>query len=280
MNPRNWKFAYTLAAVAFLLVAGTIACAPQEEAADATAPAETGEADGTAEMQEAKPAAWSYAGETGPAAWGGLSDEYAACDGRRQSPVDVTAMAAVDLPDLAPDYGAADLRWFNAGKTLQAEVSGGHSLTVGDDTWNLVQFHFHTPSEHTIDGTSYPMTVHFVHARGEGLTDLAVLGLMFEEAEADNPALAPLLAQVPANPGDSMDVAGFDLAALLPADLTDYRYPGSLTTPPCSEVVSWHVVAQPVPASLAQIAAMREVMGANARPLQELYDRTIEKDAS
>lgn len=280
VTPNNPKLLFTF--LAACLVAVLAACSPQEGAME-EAPAEEA-ATATEETTAADykpapgPAEWSYSGETGPESWADLSADYAACDGQRQSPVDLTAMESVDLPDLSPDYGTGDLRWYNNGHALQAEVPEGSSLTVGDKTWNLLQFHLHTPSEHTVDGQSYPMTIHLVHSRGEGLTDLAVLGLLFEEAEADNPALAPLLAEVPQAKGDEVQVSGFDLASLLPENLNDYRYAGSLTTPPCSEVVSWHVVAEPVPASAAQIAALEAVMGDNARPVQPLNDRVIDKD--
>ncbi len=137
-----------------------------------------------------------------------------------------------------------------------------------------MQFHFHLPSEHTVKGSAAPMDVHFVHAAAEG--DLAVIGVLMEEGEA-NDAVQSLWEAIPAAGAPSGTLAAFDARALLPESGGHYRYPGSLTTPPCSEIVSWVVMTEPISVSREQIDAFAALYPMNARPVQPLNERTIER---
>ncbi|WOI54338.1 carbonic anhydrase [Parvularcula sp. LCG005] len=213
------------------------------------------------------PAHWTYAGESGPDYWAAMSHDFSACStGTMQSPIDLsTANAAGDVM-IQADYRPAFIETVNNGHTVQVNTTGGLSLSNGRNRYHLAQFHFHTPSEHTINGQHYPMEMHFVHKDENG--ELLVLGVLFEEG-ASNPNLNAVLESL------SRDTYQFDPSKLLPANLDVYRYQGSLTTPPCSEGVNWHVVRQPVTASIAQIRAFQQLMGENARPIQAVNNRLV-----
>ena len=226
------------------------------------------QADAPAEEAEAttEAVAWGYGEEDGPAKWGDLDDKYVACKvGMEQSPIDLPAASEANLITVTTNYAATEAKIEDKGKTIQADFAEGMTLTSGDTEYGLVQVHMHTPSENTVTGKAFPLTAHFVHASAEGA--YAVLGIMFEEGEA-NPAIQTVLDNV----GGSAEM---DIAAMLPAELSAYNFPGSLTTPPCTEGVNWHVVSAPVTASAEQIAALTEAMGNNARPVQPLNKREL-----
>lgn len=193
--------------------------------------------------------------------------------GREQSPVDLAGAQAAELPGVETDYEPSRATVVNNGHSVEVELEDGGSVRIGDTAYELVQFHFHAPSEHTIDGRSFPLEAHLVHKSADGR--LAVIGLTVEEGAA-NAALDDALLYPPSHEGDERELAdALDATDLLPADLRAYRYPGSLTTPPCSEGVSWLVVAEPVQLSRRQIAAFTTLYPANARPVQPLHGRTI-----
>ncbi len=183
-----------------------------------------------------------------------------------------------------PRYGKTGLSVGNNGHTVQADVpAGAGTLRVGDATYRLDQFHWHTPSEHWIDGERYPMELHLVH---RGASGLLVVGALVVEGRA-NAELEKIWRAFPEKPGDRVEVADFDLSKLLPADLHSYRYPGSLTTPGCDQGVQWIVLARPVEMSRAQIERFRSVFfgterfpAGNARPVQPLGDRTVVTDVA
>lgn len=218
---------------------------------------------------------YGYGTDNGPEKWGQLSDKYALCEmGNMQSPIDLAGANATGNVALSVNYQAGPLTVSNKGLTIQADFAAGSSMTSGGTAFNLIQIHFHTPSEHAISGKRYPLTGHFVHATEGG--KLGVLGVMFEEGAA-NRELAKILAAAPAEKSEPATVAGqmIDPNALLPADRSVYRYMGSLTTPPCSEGVNWHVLKDPITASADQIAAFEQLMGDSARPVRALNNRLL-----
>ncbi|MEP2735620.1 MAG: carbonic anhydrase family protein [Erythrobacter sp.] len=242
----------------FVAAMASVSLAACSQADTATGDAEAG--------ADEKKVAWDYGDEKGPANWGTLSEEYAACaSGLEQSPIDLPAASEANLITVTTNYGETSAEVVDLGKTIQANVAEGMSLISGDTEYGLVQVHMHTPSENTVEGKAFPMTAHFVHASAEGA--FAVLGIMFEEGEA-NPAIDAIL-------GNVGSAAELDLSDMLPAELNAYNFPGSLTTPPCTEGVNWHVVSTPVSASAEQIAALTEAMGNNARPVQPLNEREL-----
>jgi len=218
---------------------------------------------------------WTYGGEAGPEKWGELSHEFALCKtGHMQSPIDLGGADVLGNLSIKAAYKPGPLTLLNNGHTVQAVIAPGSMLTSGIARYKLLQVHFHTPSEEVLYGLPYPMVAHFVHVDHAG--NLAVLGVLFEEG-AHNAELEKLVRAAPAHEGEAETVKGatFDPAKLLPANLAVYRYEGSLTTPPCTEGVRWHVARHRATASAAQIAALHAIMGDNARPIQPLHGRLL-----
>jgi len=222
---------------------------------------------------------WGYSGEEGPEHWGDLSAEYTSCKlGQQQSPIDVRATDDKELTPLTLKYQAAAIHAVNNGHTVQYTIDNGSELQLGERGLKLLQVHFHAPSEHHINGVPFPAEAHFVHRDANG--KLAVIGVMFVEGAA-NATLESWWRYMPDNSGQHLDPADappVDPHALLPADLAYYTYAGSLTTPPCSEGVTWIVLKQPVEVSRAQIERFRAAMHEhdNNRPLQPLHARVVQ----
>jgi carbonic anhydrase len=247
-----------------LLAAVLIGCGSP----DSGSPADTTAAD-TMTSDATGPAfpSWSYEGETEPAQWADLSVDYAACAGDQQSPIDLTgASSPTSPPTLQTSYAAAPGAVFDTGHAIQVNTTGG-TLTFDGTTYELAQFHVHAPSEHTVDGSSSPAEIHFVHQTGDSL---AVLGVFVEEGSAANPALDGWIQ------GDSTTIS-VNASDLLPETRSFYTYRGSLTTPPCSEIVRWVVLDTPIEASAAQLETLRAQHDGNARPVQPLGDRTLRR---
>ena len=217
---------------------------------------------------------WEYSGEDGPAHWSTLAPEFGGCAGRNQSPIDLDNFIEAELPPIAFDYKVGGHDVVNNGHTIQVNYDAGSSISIDDDEFTLKQFHFHAPSENHIDGKSFPIEAHFVHADAKG--DLAVVAVMIEQGDS-NPALDKLWAGLPGKAGPSQDLSPEIAAAdLLPDDRDYYRYEGSLTTPPCSEGVRWLVLKQPVPASAEQIDRLTRALGhPNNRPVQPVGARVV-----
>jgi carbonic anhydrase len=235
------------------------ACGPSEDGSSSNQQAST---------ESTEKAAWSYDGETGPEHWAPLSSDYAACDGSQQSPIDLTDASSAEGPSLQTSYSPAEAEVTDTGHAIQANTTGG-TMTIGGTTYDLQQFHVHTPSEHAVDGSRYAGEIHLVHQAGP--EQLAVLALFVEEGDGEN---AP-------NPSLHDWIQGtdttltYDASALLPSSQSYYTYEGSLTTPPCSEIVRWVVLDTPIQASSAQLDTLRAQYDGNARPLQSLNDRTL-----
>jgi carbonic anhydrase len=220
---------------------------------------------------------WSYEGEDGPEHWGEIADLYRMCaEGKNQSPIDLTVDVHAGLPELVFDYHSSNLREINNGHTIQQNVDPGSYLTITgrDVRYELKQFHFHSPSEHKIDGRSYAMELHFVHISDAGA--LAVVGVMIDEGD-EHPVLNQLWTWMPENAGETSEQPiGIEETNLLPPTREYFAYSGSLTTPPCSEGVAWIVLKNPIEASAEQIARFKERMGpATNRPVQSRNARLI-----
>ncbi len=218
---------------------------------------------------------WSYEGEAGPANWGKLDPQFVMCAmGRNQSPIDLAGFTDADLKPMKMNYKPAASQIVNNGHTLQVDYAPGSTLVVDGREFELKQFHFHAPSENTLNGKHFPMEGHLVHADKNG--NLAVVAIMFSQG-ADNPLLRRLWEHVPANKGDKQPLpAGLNASALLPSSRDHFAFNGSLTTPPCSEGVRWLVIKQPASASKAQIERFSGAVGeANNRPVQPLNARTV-----
>jgi carbonic anhydrase len=239
----------------------------------ARAGGETGADAGRAPTQAGAPEAphWDYEHED---KWSEtFADAYACARGSRQSPLDLKSAPLVDEPDLLTHYKAGLGRIFNNGHTIEISVEPGSFMTLDDERFELLQAHFHHPSEHAIDGERYAMEVHFVHRKEAGA--LAVVGVMLREG-VNNPQLARLWAAAPKKVGKEHEATvDFDPNAFLPEDRVHFQYDGSLTTPPCTEGVTWLVLRQPIDASPRQVAAFRALEARNARSLQARNGRMI-----
>lgn len=246
------------------LLVGAAACADTDPEAETEVPAA---AEPAAEQSE-----WSYEGETGPEHWGSLSAEYEACEtGQAQSPIDIPTGEGEgdDLPSLDLAYGGSALTLEDTGHGYKATPGAEQTLTIGDQTYRLLQFHAHTPSEHTIDGESFPMEVHFVHQNDAG--ELAVVGVMVEEGQRNEGYADVVEAVQDAGQTATLD----DVSSLLPSDRSYYTYSGSLTTPPCTEGVRWIVLEEPIDMSAEQLSAW-QTHGETNRPVVPVNQRKVE----
>ncbi len=211
---------------------------------------------------------WDYS-EHGPACWGDFAQE---CQkGHLQSPIDIkskkskTLEGAFKIRMNEDVHTTADV--IDNGHTIQVNVKNGGSIIVNKKNYQLLQFHFHGHSEHTVDGKQYELEGHLVHRSADG--SLAVIGVLFVEGK-NNPLLDNVLGGI----GRSIRI---DPQDLLPNDANHYyHYVGSLTTPPCTEGVQWYILKQPVSASKDQIQTMRKYYENNYRPVQPLSGRKIE----
>ena len=226
-------------------------------------------------------AAWAqghefgYSGESGPENWGRLRPEWQACSiGVNQSPVDLDHLIEAELPALGIRYTASGHEVVNNGHAIQVNANPGSTLEVDDKTFHLQQFHFHVPSEHRLEGRSFPLEAHLVHADAQGA--LMVLGVLFEVG-APNDVLDTILTSLPSGVGQKRALdRPIAAAGLLPSNRDYLRYNGSLTTPPCSEAVRWLIMKNRVTASQVQIDRIGAAIGfANNRPLQPVNARQL-----
>ena len=220
---------------------------------------------------------WSYAGHEGPKAWSTLSPEFETCAlGKHQSPIDIRGAKPADLPAIRFDYHAAPLAIVDNGHTIQVNYAPGSTIDVGGSRYELVQFHFHKPSEEKVGGKSHAMVAHLVHKNAEG--KLAVVAVLLDGGGA-NATIDTIWKHLPPEKEKPVVVpdASVDASSLLPADRGYYTFQGSLTTPPCSENVTWIVLKSPVRIANAEIAAFGKIYPMNARPVQPTNGREIEQ---
>ena len=222
----------------------------------------------------AEGAHWSYEGAGGPAKWGDLDAANQACSlGGQQSPINIVSPIKSQLPALKLSWGKTADTIVNNGHTIQLNFNDGGAFKVGNDTYKLVQFHFHRPSEHLINGKRAPMEVHFVHASAAGA--YGVIGVMMT-AGKPNAAFSKIVASMPAKEGPPVKAdAAIDPHLLLPVRRGYYSYAGSLTTPPCAETVAWMLLADPIEVAAADIAAFAKLYAMNARPAQKQNRRFV-----
>lgn len=219
---------------------------------------------------------WDYAGSGGPERWGRMNPEFAKCaTGTRQSPIDIRDGIRVDLDPVQFDYKPSAFRVIDNGHTVQVNVAPGNSIDVMGRHYELVQFHFHRPSEERIDGKQFDMVVHLVHQDPEGR--IAVVAVLLERGSAQ-PIVQSVWNNLPLEKGEELAARSpLNLNDLLPAERRYFTYMGSLTTPPCSEGVLWMVMKQPVPVSAEQIGIFARLYPMNARPVQSAAGRLIKE---
>ena len=211
---------------------------------------------------------WGYLGPGAPSHWGELDPQFATCkEGDYQSPIDLREIAKADVDALAVDYHPDALRIVNNGHTVQVNHQGGSTLSVGGHEFKLLQYHLHSPSEHTETGDHHALELHLVHQDEHG--HYAVVAVFVDEGEnSGDPGLWRHLPDIPDGMEHQYEGEPVDPAHLLPAKLTHYQYHGSLTTPPCTETVTWNVLDTPITMSKERIDQFHRLYMANARPVQ------------
>ena len=213
---------------------------------------------------------WEYEGAMGPENWG---KEFPTCGrGKSQAPLNIKGPFEKVRFSVAPDYKQGQLKIVNNGHTIQVNVPVGSKIRIDGRAYDLLQFHFHRPSEEHIDGKPSAMVVHFVHKNLEG--ELAVLGVMLREGN-ENPGIKTLWTHAPPKEGPEVvpDGVMFNPANLLPREMDFFHYDGSLTTPPCTEKVKFFILKSQVNISKEQVSDFPFKM--NARPIQPANGRPI-----
>ena len=220
---------------------------------------------------------WGYAGNEGPSHWGELSHDYEACkSGKKQSPINISGAQSAKLAKIEFHYQAGALDVVNNGHTIQVNVPAGSYIVAAGKKYKLLQFHFHSPSEHQIDGKHANMVAHLVHQADDG--QLGVVGVLMNKGKSNN-ELARIWAHMPEHKGDhTREAVKINAAHLLPKNTAYYNYSGSLTTPPCSEGVNWMVLQNAVSVSVEQVATFTKIFSKSIRPVQPLHGRAIKSN--
>jgi len=193
----------------------------------------------------------------------------------RQSPINiVNAVSDDNLTDLSTTYANSSTDILNNGHTIQFNYNGTATLNFDGEVFSLLQFHFHAESEHTVVGSHHPLEAHLVHKSASG--NLAVIGVLFELGD-ENAFLAQFIDNLPEHKDDTYVNASlsYNALSLLSAGDSYFNYDGSLTTPPCSEIVEWIVMENPLEASQTQLDAFSNILHNNFRPIQPLNGRVI-----
>ena len=226
----------------------------------------------TAAITKTNSSEWDY---ENPEQWGDISEEYRACKmGEQQSPIDLNSSVKSELKPVEIHYQDIPLRVINNGHSIQINNKLDNFIILDEQKFDLLQFHFHYPSEHTVTGKVYPMELHFVHKNQEG--NLAVLAVFLKEGK-ENKTLKKIWDVMPSEKSPEKYLADvkISLSQLLPTNPDSYRYYGSLTTPPCSEIVNWVIFREAVEISPAQSQQFQDIFPFNARHTQPINRRFI-----
>jgi carbonic anhydrase len=215
---------------------------------------------------------WAYTGHGASEHWPSLSPDFATCaNGRQQSPIDITAYQPASLAAISFSFVNYEATLHNDDRQVRAEYGLANSSMLDDTEFHLKSVHFHSPSEHLVDGQSFSAELHMVHADADG--NLAVIGALFTLG-APSPTAQSILDDAP--PIGNTTSALIPLASSLPTNLSYYRYNGSKTTPPCDEPVDWYVLRQPLTISQDQVDGLLLLSGGpNNRPVQPIGGRVI-----
>ena len=221
---------------------------------------------------------WGYEGGTGPRHWGEMEqdhDKHIMCrEGVHQSPVDIREVLGVEKLDLKSRYRETPVQIINNRHTILLRVEPGSYIQWDDERFELIQFHFHHPSEHLLKGNAYPMEIHFVHRAADH--EYVVLAV-FARVGREHPRIEKLWDKIPQEIDREKTYSDERLSAgdLIPDSKVYYHYTGSLTTPPCTENVTWLVLEEPIEISQEQLEHFQKHIRQNARPVQKLHHRII-----
>ncbi len=216
---------------------------------------------------------WSYTGNEGPEHWAELGGDNAICaTGQRRSPIDISGSVKSRTAKIVFDYHPSAATIQNTGHTIQIAPADAGGVIVDGVRYQLKQFHFHSPSEHAVNGHRAVLETHFVHQSAKG--DYLVIAVLSDIGTAD-PMLASLWTYLPTDAGKPVPLSDLLINPqdLMPATQDFYVYSGSLTTPPCTEGVTWMVYSSPLSVSTEQADAFVQLLGANARPIQVRHER-------
>ena len=206
---------------------------------------------------------------------------YTDCGGRVQTPINILTANTIQssqLSDVIFNYNPFNMKIVDNGHTVQviSDNTITNSISIDGVTYNFLQFHYHTHSEHEINGITDQMEIHLVH-QDPITSNLAVIGLMINATSAtDNTFIQSYLQNFPSE--EDVEVAtstSLNLNALLPTNRNYYTYTGSLTTPPCSQGLKWIILKEKIAISLNQLNAFQERHDINARPIQPLNGRIV-----
>ncbi len=221
-------------------------------------------------------AQWGYQGAVGPEHWAELDPGFGLCaTGKNQSPIDLAGFIESDLDPLNFDYPNTVTKVVNDGRGILAKFAPGASIEVDGRPFRLRELRLHAPSEHRLEGRTYPVEAQLVHTDAAG--NVAIVVVLWDEGE-DSPAVARLLRMLQDRSGaGGSPTAPVRTRDLLPEDeRTYYRYNGSLTTPPCTEGVRWLVMKEPTTLSKEQLEQLTRIIGhADSRPVQPVYARPV-----
>ncbi|MFM2061346.1 MAG: hypothetical protein RLZZ507_1016 [Cyanobacteriota bacterium] len=217
---------------------------------------------------------WSYGGANNPTQWGEISPNFALCElGKNQSPININNAVEGTPIKIQFNYQPTPLLVVNNGHTVQVNYQPGSTMKLNDDEYELIQFHFHTPSEHTINNKASALEMHLVHRNAKN--QLAVVGVMINKG-TNNPFIAQIWQHISTvEKNNEVQNSTINAANLLPKNKAFFSYSGSLTTPPCSENVKWNLLIEPIQVSEKQIAAFQSLYQVNARPVQPVNSRMI-----
>ncbi|KAA6460487.1 carbonic anhydrase [Bacillus thuringiensis] len=194
--------------------------------------------------------------------------------GNIQSPIAIDTAKTQEMKDdgaIELIYNDTVLNQVDNGHSIQVNATG--TVKINGRYFDLTQFHFHSPSEHTLDNKHYPMEAHFVNKAQDGR--IAVIGVFFAEG-SENQEFKKVIDNI--KKGDKKNyVAEINIATMFPTNKSYYHYLGSLTTPPFSENVEWYVMKKPVEVSKGQIEAFQNYYNNNNRDIQPLNERLILK---
>ena len=217
---------------------------------------------------------WAYQGKNGPDRWADLSPEFSRCGtGRSQSPVDINRKSRL-ARKVSFRYRPTALNLLDDGRTISLLSDKGSLVTVYGRRYSLVEVDFHTPSEHQVNGVSWPMEIHLVHKDASG--HVAKISLV--EKGKRNKEIDKILNYLPLKRKGRVKRrrhVKINLTKLLPADKRSWHYEGSLTKPPCTEGVNWNILRSPIQLSEDQIKTFRAMYPQNSRPTQPMHDRRI-----
>lgn len=223
---------------------------------------------------------WNYGEDFGPVFWGRLSKDYWLCEyGKKQSPIDIEPVNTkidVNLPTINLSYHASPIYILNNSHTIVVEFKNLNSISIDKHDYELMQMHFHAPAEHIVNGKRAQLEIHLVHRDKQ--KQILVLGLMLNRGKY-NYALQDIFDNMPKNPNHSVLLKDKKVNPLdfFPHKRGYYKYTGSLTTPPCTEKVTWVILNESIEASVEQIRRLTQIYLLNNRPTQSLGDRKVQR---